>query len=96
MIDKIKVGGIIYTVQLPSFVEIDDDRNFKGACRFNYALIEISEYLGQQIKHETLIHELTHAIAHEANVEMTEDDIIQFSKVLYQVLQDNDFSFLKQ
>lgn len=96
MINVIKVGGIVYTVQPMSFVEIGDDRNFKGACRFNYALIEIADSISYQRQQETLIHELTHAIAHEANVEMSEDDVIQFSKVLYQVLKENDFGFLKE
>lgn len=92
----IKISGITYHVKEVPFIDINGDRNFKGVCRYDTTSLEIIHSISEDRKSETLIHEITHAIAYEANVEMSEDDVTQFSKVLYQVLIDNDFSFLKK
>ena len=95
MIEKVKVAGITYTVVVKPFVDIGGDRNFRGSCNSDYATIELSSELANDVFHDTFIHELTHAISNEANVELEEEEILRLGKVLYQVLKDNDLSFLK-
>lgn len=95
MIEKVKVAGISYSVLVKPYVEIGGDRNFKGSCDLNHAIIELSNDLNIEVFHDTFIHELTHAISNEANVELEEEEILRLGKVLYQVLKDNDLSFLK-
>lgn len=96
MIKKVKVGGINYKIDQVPIIEISGSRDYNGRFIANEAQIDIIDALSDDRKKEVLIHELTHAIAYEAHVEMDEDAVIQFSKVLNQVLQDNDFSFLKK
>ena len=96
MIKQVKVGGITYGISLVPVIEINGSRNYSGLFKANDAQLEIIEAMSDDRKNEILIHELTHAIAYEAHVDMDEDSVIQFSKVLNQVLQDNDFGWLKR
>lgn len=84
---KVKVGGMEYTVEEKEFVEIDGDKNYLG--KVNYVTTQI-EVLDNVRKEETFVHELLHAIFFEAGYQEQEEEMIdRVSKVLYQVLKDN-------
>ena len=98
MLNDINVAGINYKVELKETVEIREDKNYLGACRFKDAIIEISSSMNEQRQEQILIHELMHAIFNEAGIDIeNEEDIVNRSSlVLYQVLKDNYFSFLRK
>lgn len=98
MLNDINVAGINYKVELKESVEVNEDKNYYGVCRLKDATIEISSSVNEQRQEQTLIHELMHAIFNEAGIEIEdEEDIVNRSSlVLYQVLKDNDFSFLRK
>lgn len=95
---KIKVGGIVYDVELKEVVEINQDRNYYGSCDYKSAKIEIANTINEQRQEQTLIHEVMHAVFDEAGISLeNEEDIVnRLSLVWYQVLKDNDFSYLNK
>lgn len=98
LVEKVKVGGITYEIKRKESVEVNQDKNYYGVCNFKDAVIEVSTTVNQQRQEQTLLHELMHAVFHEAGIEIEdEEDIVNRSSlVLYQVLKDNDFSFLRK
>lgn len=87
----IKVGGIYYEVREVDYVEIDGSRDYNGACWYVPLVIEIVRSLSRQKKKSVLVHELTHAIFFEAGFKQQEEDVIdRVSKILLQVIEDND------
>lgn len=98
MIEKIKVGGINYSVKEKDLSDFNNNDSFRmGQCFETKAEIEISERLPTERKNQTLVHELVHAIFFESGIELeNEEEIVnRIGLILYQVLKDNDFSFLK-
>lgn len=96
MINQIKVGGVIYSIDIVPLVVVDGNRNCQGSVDHNITAINILDAISEERRKEVLIHEMTHAIAHEANIDVSEESVVQFARVLYQVLQDNDFEWLKR
>lgn len=96
MLERIKVGGINYTVELKDLSTRRDEENGKefGWCVFDEDKIEINERLTQSRIEQVLIHELVHAIMYEAGLEQDEDVVNRIGLVLHQVLKDNDFSWI--
>lgn len=97
MIGKIKVGGIVYDVE---FKELDAENGIQlGWCDYAKCKIEINNHnISDQKQEQTIVHEMTHAIIHEAGLDFDDDeeDIVnRIGLVLYQVLKVNDFSWLK-
>lgn len=88
---KIKVGGLIYEViEKEHFASSDDDRNLWGYCDYENLIVKIRKSLSEQKKKQVLIHELTHAIFHEAGYKEQDEDMVnRISIVLFQVLKDN-------
>lgn len=96
MINQIKVGGVTYPVVEKKDIVIDGDANFIGCCRFKDHTIELLADAGPDRKAETLIHELIHAMLFEAGYDEHDEELVKrLSKILHQVLQDNDFSFFR-
>lgn len=98
MVEFIKVGGIYYEVV---FKELDADEGVQlGWCNYVKAKLEINNHnVSEQKQLQTIIHEMTHAIVHEAGLGFGEDEervVNHLSLVLHQVLKDNDFSFLRE
>lgn len=97
MMKKIKVGGITYKVKFKELVCYEGV--LLGLCNKSKALITVNNHnVDEQVQKQTLIHEITHAIIDEAGLEFGDDDETitnQFALVLYQVLKDNDFSWVK-
>ena len=97
MLDKIKVGGIAYDVE---FKELDSTDGVQlGWCDYAKSKIEINNHnVSEQKQKQTVIHELTHAIMHEAGLDLGDDEedvVNKVGLVLHQVLKDNDFNWLK-
>lgn len=97
MMKKVKVGGITYKVKLEELVCYEGVN--LGMCEKAKALITVNNHnVDEQVQKQTLIHEMTHAIIEEAGLEFGDDNETitnQFALVLYQVLKDNDFSWIK-
>ena len=98
MIDNIKVGGIDYTIE---FKELDKEDGVQlGWCDYAKANFEINNHnINEQKQKQTIIHEMTHAIIHEAGLGFGDDEervVNHIGLVLYQVLKDNDFSWLME
>lgn len=100
MINKIKVGAIDYDVELKEVIEVDNDTGYYGMCHHSEGLIEVSTRHSLQRQHQTLVHELLHAVMHESGLSHEMDDeeeerlVNRISIVLYQVMKENDLSFL--
>jgi Zn-dependent peptidase ImmA (M78 family) len=96
MIEKIKVGGLTYSVELVEWeTDINGDMQF-GLIHKDTTRIELNTLPSEQIQSQTLIHEVMHAVFMEAGLDIVnEEDIVnRVSLILYQVLQDNDLSFI--
>ena len=97
MLDKIKVGGIAYDVE---FKELDSTDGVQlGWCDYAKSKIEINNHnVSEQKQEQTIINEMTHAIIHEAGLDLGDDEedvVNKVGLVLHQVLKDNDFNWLK-
>lgn len=88
---KIKVCGLTYSVfVLEYFKAQDDDRNLWGYCDHEQQIIFIRKSLSEQKKRQVLIHELTHAILHQAGYANHDEEMVdRFSIILHQVLKEN-------
>lgn len=94
--NKVKIGGVVYTIEIVPLVIVDGNRNCQGSVDYNLTSILLLDSISEERRKEVLIHEITHAIAHEANIDVTEEATLQFAKVLNQVLRDNDLSEFRQ
>lgn len=92
---KIKVGGTTYEIIVTEYFQTSDgDRNLWGCCDYEQSRIYVKESLSEQKRQQVLIHELTHAIFHEAGYQSQDEDMVnRISLILHQVLKDNTISF---
>lgn len=87
---SVKVGGVTYNVKLVEYLPHEEVGNKWGECDYQRSTIKIWEGLSPEKKEQTFIHELTHAIAHEAGIDEQDEDLInRFALVAYQVVKDN-------
>ncbi|HFI0463812.1 TPA: hypothetical protein ACGO1T_001028 [Streptococcus suis] len=98
MLKSVKVGGIEYEIVLKDLSTRYDDENGKtlGFCLVPENTIEIDDTIAKDRQNQTFVHELMHAIFLESGTEDDEALVNRLALVLYQVLQDNDFSFLRK
>ena len=97
--NEIKVGGIFYQVKQCDLSAYDSDGNYRmGNQHETKALIEIRDEMPKQKQDQTLIHEMTHAMFSEMGIviENDEDLVNRVGLILYQVLKDNDFSWIQE
>ena len=89
---EIKVGGINYQVELVDHIAYEGEGFRWGECNYQEAKIRIWKELSEQKRHQTFIHELTHAIFHEAGIDdQDEEQINRVAIVLHEVFIDNTF-----
>lgn len=94
---QIKVVGVEYSVAEKPFIEIDGNRNYQGACWYDKTEIQVVEAISNERKKQVFVHELVHAIFHEAGFEVQDEDTVnRVGIVLHQVLKDNNFGWLKE
>lgn len=91
---QVKVAGVTYLVEEKEVVIIDGDSKHMGSCTYTNSTIELLDSLNSERKEETFVHELFHAILNEEGFDDHDEDLVnRASKVLYQVLKDNDLTF---
>ena len=99
MLKKIRVGGIDYDVSVKDLSHCDPPELIRlGNHNEADMKIEISDRLPRQKRNQTFIHEMLHAVVCESGAVIgNEEDVVnQMGLVLYQVLRDNDLSFIKE
>ncbi|AZU61046.1 hypothetical protein [Neobacillus mesonae] len=91
----IRVAGNDYTVDVNSQVNAINGQ--WGNCSYGDNRIQIAEGLCENRQHDVLVHEMMHAVMYEAGYDDHEEELVnRVSKVLYQVLRDNDFAFMRE
>ncbi|NYS32818.1 hypothetical protein HZZ02_03325 [Streptococcus danieliae] len=91
--ETVKIGGITYTVSKEP--DLQGKTGEWGHIEYKTGKIVLDDSTSQQIENQTLIHEITHGILVEAGyTEHEEEQADRIGKILYQVLTDNDFSWL--
>lgn len=94
MTNKIRVGGIDYTIEMVP--QLAERYNLYGQVTYDDSHIQIDDSLSLTRTNEIIIHELTHAIFYEAGYKDHDEELIdRISSVLHQVLRDNDFGFVQ-
>lgn len=93
----VKIGGLIYKVaQVEDLSRLEMVEDLAGMIYYREVEMKIDKDLPPQIANHTLIHEMTHGILQEAGYTEHEEEMAdRIGKVLYQVLVDNDFNFLR-
>ena len=73
-------------------VWVDDfpDGQRLGETRFDRKQIAIKKELSDRLTVITYLHECLHAISYEADVELTESQILKLEKVFYYLLKKNN------
>lgn len=98
---KIKIGGLQYEVtEVECIKQNGQPTTWMGGCHYDDAQISLLSTIGEERKRQVLVHEMVHAMLNEAGYckegDQNEDQVERLGIVLHQVLQDNDFSFLRR
>lgn len=91
--DKVKIGGIVYQIEVKN--DLAGETGNWGETNLKKTTIALDSNMSKQRTDQTLVHEIVHGIFEEAGFEQDEDKVNRLGIVLYQVLKDNDFSFLR-
>lgn len=92
--DKVKIGGLVYKIKKVKDLQGKDGK--WGQIVYKTAKIELDNNCDKQVYNQTLIHEITHGILLESGYDDHEEEMAnRIGLVLYQVLKDNDFSFME-
>lgn len=91
--DKVVVAGVVYSITQVENVIVRGSVDYLGSCGYHPPEIEIRQDSTDARKLDTYIHELTHAMMFEARLKHDDEDFVQrFSKILTQVVQDNNWN----
>ena len=91
--ETVKIGGIVYEVSKEPDLQGKSDE--WGHIEYKTGKIVLDDSASQQIEDRTLIHEIAHGMLVEAGYnDHAEEQADRIGKILYQVLTDNDFSWL--
>lgn len=98
MIESVKIGGLTYDVEeVEGLANRELEPNLGGQIDYRSLVISVEKSFAKQLQNQMFVHELTHGILVEAGyLEHEEEQADRISRVLYQVLKDNDFSFLRK
>jgi Zn-dependent peptidase ImmA (M78 family) len=92
--ETVNVAGINYKVIEKEYIEINGGRNYQGSCSYHNGQIEVLNDLHKDRKEQVFVHELVHAIFHEAGFEEQDEDMVnRLGIVFYQVLKNNKLYF---
>lgn len=90
---SVKIGGVTYQITKKS--DLQGKNGNWGQIQYKILEINLDDSLSEQVEDQTLIHEITHGILVEAGYnDHEEDQANRIGLILYQVLKDNDFSWL--
>lgn len=87
--DKIKVGGLTYTIIVDNDPSMMIDANALGFHNAHKLTISISNVHPLK-QRETLFHELIHAIGHNLGLGLEEYQVCGLEHGLFSLFQDND------
>ena len=73
-----------------------DGAGLWGLARYNDCKILLDNKIPVPKRQETLIHELLHAVLNTYFLENTEDFVYKFTPVLFQLLRENDFTWIRE
>ena len=98
MIKKVKIGGLTYDVSsVEGLDKQEGELGLLGRIDYHGLKIKVEKALAEQMQQQILIHEIVHGILIEAGyTHHKEEQADRIGKVLYQVLKDNDFSFIRK
>ena len=95
---KVKIGGLKYRIsEVEDLGHQERSPGMLGCINYHELTIKLEKNIHSTMQEQTLIHELAHGIFVESGFEEHEEEMVnRIGKVLYQVLKDNDFSFLRK
>lgn len=95
---KVKIGGLKYSVsEVEDLAHEERSPGLLGCIDYHQLTIKVEKDLNPKMQEQTLVHELVHGVFVEAGYEQHEEEMVnRIGKVMYQVLKDNDFSFLRK
>lgn len=89
--EKVRIGGVEFTVTIES--SLNDGKNLlAGQIRYMDCEIALAEEGSHEYKCLSLWHEIMHALAEQAQLELGENEeriVEAFARGVYQILQDN-------
>lgn len=93
--DTVKVAGYTYNIERPESEFISGDDICIGVCETFSQTMKVAKYGSDSNQQEVFLHELCHAIIHAYCGDNQDEAFVdQFSKGLYQVIQDNPSIFI--
>ncbi len=98
MLKKVRIGGLFYKVsEVSDLGHSERSPGMLGRIDYHHLTLKLEKDVHNDMKHQTFVHELMHGILVESGYEDHEEEMAnRIGKVLYQVLQDNDFGFLRK
>lgn len=93
MIDRLNIGGLIYTVRLVrDLYDVDEGKHqpLMGDIRYQPCLIQISDQSDPQMQAVTLLHEALHGCLNSSGMPEHEESLVELlGWVLFRLLKDN-------
>ena len=86
--ETLKIGAIIWKIRQVEPSEIDCDTVSSGSTSHETQTILINRYLSPEMKEQTLIHEILHAV----NLQMEHNAVEMLATILHQVLSENELT----
>lgn len=90
--DKIKIGGLVYSVELVDTVDLTD-HNTAGIVSYSLQKILIDNHMGLDFTNKVFLHELLHVMFKHCGLDQDESVIDRLAYCLYEVLKENDINF---
>jgi hypothetical protein len=91
MLNKVKIGGIVYSINIVDKLLSDDNTKLDGQISYTNSEINLDSRLSEQTRYQILWHEILHGIlTHAGNTELIgEEDINVLAYSIMQILRDN-------
>lgn len=95
---NVKIGGLQYEItEVEDLAHEERSPGLMGCIDYHQLTIKLEKNLHKKVQEQTLIHEIVHGIFAESGYEIHEEEQVnRIAKTLYQVLTENDFSFLRK
>lgn len=96
--ESVKIGGLVYQItEIEDLAHEERTPGLMGCVDYHQLTIKLEKNLHKKVQEQTLVHEIVHGIFAESGYESHEEEQVnRIAKTLYQVLIDNDFTFLKR